>query len=96
MYHIYPYGSPDVYFLQMIFDLAFKQVQRLLEPWRQFPIVHLSRVEWQVPVPVFTSLIVWLEASTFIKVCGLHSLTGVVKLVSASRCGKTMNVINTL
>ena len=32
-------------------------------------------------VPVFTSLIAWLETSTFIKVYGLHSLTGVVKLV---------------
>ena len=30
------------------------------------------------------------------KVYGLHSLTGVVKLVSASRCGKTTNVINML
>ena len=38
----------------------------------------------------------WLEARTFIKVYGLHSLTGVVKLVSASRCRKTANVINTL
>ena len=32
----------------------------------------------------------------FIKVGELHSLTGVVKLVSAFRCGKTTNVINTL
>ena len=36
------------------------------------------------------------EASTFLKVYGLHSQTGVVKLVSASRCGKTINVVNTL
>ena len=36
-------------------------------------------VEWQVLVRVFTSLIVWLEVSTFIKVYELHSLTGVVK-----------------
>ena len=47
-------------------------------------------------VPVFTSLIEWLEARTFIKVYGLHSLTGVVKLVSASRCRKTANMINML
>ena len=51
---------------------------------------------WQVLVPVFMSLIALLEASMFIKVYGLYSLTGVVKLISASRCGKTMNVINTL
>ena len=76
----------------MIFDPACKQVRRLFKPWHLFPIVHLSRVEWQVLVPVFTSLITWLEAGTFIKVHGLHSLT---KHVSAS-CGKTMNVINTL
>ena len=55
--------------------------------------VYLSRVEWQVLVPVFTNLIAWLEANTFIKVYGLHSLTGIVKLVSASRCGKTTNMI---
>ena len=40
-------------------------------------------------VPVFTSLIAWLKAGTFIKVYGLHSLTGVVKLIIASRYGKT-------
>ena len=80
----------------MIFDPAFKRVQLLFEPWSQFPIAHLSRVERQVLVPVFVSLIAWLEARTFIKVYGLHSLNGVVKLVSASRCRKTANVINTL
>ena len=37
-------------------------------------------------VPVFTSLIAWLEASSFIKVYGLHSLTGVVKLVATAKC----------
>ena len=71
----------------MIFDPACKRVRRLFKPWRLFPIVHLSRVEWQVLVPVFMSLITWLDASTFIKVYGLHSLT---KHVSAS-CGKTTN-----
>ena len=45
-------------------------------------------VEWQVLAPVFTVLIAWLEASTFIKVYGLRSLTGIVKLVSASGAGK--------
>ena len=45
---------------------------------------------------VFTNLIAWLEASTFIKVYGLHSLTGVVKLIIASRCGKTTDMINML
>ena len=39
-------------------------------------------VEWQVLVPVFMSLTAWLQANTFIKVYGLHSLTGVVKLVT--------------
>ena len=39
------------------------------------PSVHLSRVEWQVPVTLFMSLIAWLEANMFIKVYGLHSLT---------------------
>ena len=42
------------------------------------------------------SLIAWLEASTFIKVYGLHSLTDVVKLGSAFQCRKMINVINTL
>ena len=45
-------------------------------------IVNLSRVEWQVLVPVFMSLIAWLDANTFIQVHGLHSLT---KYVSVSR-----------
>ena len=40
-----------------------------------FPSVHLSRVEQQVTVLVFTSSIKWLEANMFIKVYGLHSLT---------------------
>ena len=57
-------------------------------------MVHLSRVEWQVLVSVFMSLIAWLEASTFINVFGLHSLTDVIKLVSVSWCGKMTNVIN--
>ena len=34
--------------------------------------------------------------STFTEVFELHSLTGVVKLISASWCGKMINVINTL
>ena len=68
----------------MIFDPAFKRIRRLFEPGCSFSIVHLARVEWQVLVPVFTSSIVWLEASTFIKAYGLHSLTGVVKL--AGKC----------
>ena len=32
-------------------------------------------VEWQVPVALFMSSIAWLEANTFIKAYGLHSLT---------------------
>ena len=32
----------------------------------------------------------------FIKVYGCHSLTSVVKLVSASQCRKMMNMINML
>ena len=43
-----------------------------------------------------TSVYEFDSASTFIKVYGLHSLTVVVKLVSASRCRKITNVINTL
>ena len=31
-----------------------------------FPIIHLSMVEWQVLIPVFTNLIAWLESFTFI------------------------------
>ena len=76
----------------MIFDPADKRVRRLFKPRHLFPIFHLSTVEWQVLVPVFTSLIMWLEASTFIKLHGLHSLT---KHGSPS-CEKTMNVINIL
>ena len=49
----------------MIVDPPCKRVWCLFKPWRLFPIDHLSRVEWQVLVPVFTSLITWLEASTF-------------------------------
>ena len=45
--------------------MAFEQIQHLFRPQRLFPSVHLSRVEWQVPVLVFTSLIVWLEAYMF-------------------------------
>ena len=56
----------------MIFDLVFKLVWYLVKPWYLFPIVHLARVEWQVLVPVFMSLVVWLEANTFIKVHGLY------------------------
>ena len=60
------------------FDLAFKQIRHLFKPPRLYPIVHL---EWQVLVPVFTSLIVWLEANTFIKVHGFHSLTKYLRKV---------------
>ena len=35
----------------------------------------LSRIEWQVLVPVFTSVVMLLEANVFIKVHGFHSLT---------------------
>ena len=55
--------------------MVFKQVQCLFRPRYLFPSVHLSRVEWQVTVPVFTSSIKWLETNMFIKMYGLHSLT---------------------
>ena len=42
----------------------------------------MSMEEWQVLVPVFMSMIAWLEASTFIKVYGVHSLSAVVKLIT--------------
>ena len=32
-YHIYLYRNPLVYFVYMIFDLAFKRVRHLFEPW---------------------------------------------------------------
>ena len=32
-YRIYPNRSLGIYFLSMIFDLAFKRVRRLFEPW---------------------------------------------------------------
>ena len=51
----------------MIFDPAFKRVQRLFKIRHLFPIVHLSRVEWQVLVPMLMSLIAWLPANTFIR-----------------------------
>ena len=50
-------------------------VQRLFRPWHLFLSVHLSMVEWQVPVASFMSSIAWLEANTFIKAYGLDSLT---------------------
>ena len=56
------------------FYLAYKRVRCLFRPRHLFPIVHLSRVKWQVPVLVFMSLIAWLEANTFIKVHGFQSL----------------------
>ena len=30
-------------------------------------------VEWQVPLPILKSLIVWREAIRFLKLCGFHS-----------------------
>ena len=65
----------------MTFDPPFKRVWRLFKIRSLFPIVHLSRVEWQVLVPMLMSLIAWLEANTFIQVHGLHSLT---KRINAS------------
>ena len=59
--------------------MMFKQVRHLFRPWCLFPSVHLSRVEWQVPVTPFMSSIEWLEANTFIKAYGLHSLTKLSK-----------------
>ena len=47
----------------MIFDPACKRVRCLFKLRHLFPIVHLSRVEWQVLVPVFTNLIVFLADS---------------------------------
>ena len=87
-YCIYLNRSPGVYFLYKIFDMAFKRIWRLFKPRPLFPIVLLSRIEWQVLVLVFMSLIVWLQANTFIKVHGFHSLT---KRKGAS-CRKTTNV----
>ena len=89
---IYLNRSLGSYFLQMIFDLAFKQVQCLFRPQCSFSTVHLSRVEWQVSVPVFTSLIVQLEANMFIRVYRHHSLT---KRTSSS-CWKKKNMANVL
>ena len=57
------------------FDQESKWVRHLFRPWHLFPSVHLSRVEWQVPVTLFMSSIVWLEVNMFINVYGLHSLT---------------------
>ena len=59
----------------MILDPACKRVQCLFKSQHLFPNVHLSRVEWQVLVPVFISLITWLEANTLIKVHELRSVT---------------------
>ena len=75
----------------MIFDPAVKQVWHLLRLKHLFPIVHLPRVEWQVPVPVFKSLIVCLEANSF-KVYEFHSLTK----CASEWSGKIMNMTNTL
>ena len=66
----------------MIFDLAFKQVRCLFKSWHLFSIVYLSRVEWQMLMPVFMSLIAQFEANTFIKVCRVHSLTLRVNAIS--------------
>ena len=59
----------------MIFDLAFTQVWHLFRPRRLFPNDYMSMVEWQVPVTLFMSSVVSLEANTYIKAYGLHSLT---------------------
>ena len=56
----------------MTFDPVFKRVRRLFRPQHLSPSVHLSRLGWQVPVTLFMSLIVWLEANMFIKLYGLH------------------------
>ena len=63
----------------------------LFKPRHLIPIVHLSRIEWQVLVPLFMSLIAWLEANTFLKVHGLHSLTKwhkCIQLWKDKKCGK--------
>ena len=76
----------------MIFDPACKQVRRVFKPRHLFPIVHLSRVEWQVLVPVFVTLIMWLEASAFNK----NAWTALTDKRVSVCCRKTMKVINTL
>ena len=43
----------------------------------------------QVPIPLFTNSIAWLEANTFITAYGRHSLTRRISW-------KTTNVVNTL
>ena len=65
----------------MIFYPAFKGVWCLFRPRHVFLSVHLSRVEWQVPVTLFMSLIAWVEANAFIKLYGLHSLTKLSKCI---------------
>ena len=59
----------------MIFNPAFKQIWSLFRHQRSFPSVHLSRIEWQVSVTLLMSSIAWLEANTFMKAYGIHSLT---------------------
>ena len=65
--YIYPCRSPGVKWL------VFKRVWHLFRPPCLFPIVHLFKIKTQVLMQVFTSLIAWLEAFTFIKLHGLHS-----------------------
>ena len=72
----------------MIFDPVFKWIQHLFTPQCLFSSVHLSRVEWQVPMPVFMSLIVWFEANISIKVYGCYSLT---KCIRSSCWKRTTN-----
>ena len=59
----------------MIFNPAFKRIWSLFRHQCSFPSVHLSRVEWQVSVTLLMSSIAWLEANTFMKAYGIHSLT---------------------
>ena len=68
------------------------------KPRHLFPTVHLSRVEWQVLVPVLMGLIsVVMEAYTFIKVPGFQPLTKCIRKVHQSLClWEIMNVMNML
>ena len=47
-----------------------------------------------MPVPMFTRLIAWLEANTFIKVYGVNSVTKRIakSLKLSASCRKTMNM----
>ena len=81
-YRINLHRTPDGYFLQMILT----QIQCVFNPRHLFPCAHLSRIDLQMLMLVFTSLMAWLERP----LCLWTSLiTKTLKVHHVGRCQQT-------